>query len=144
MVKQVYEDRREKELAGPAYGRLPRQLFIYFIAEKKQNVQPEGAVFNEPGVADQVFQPAHHHQLEENDRVERGLPRVAVKGSGLVVEKCPIDHFGQSPVEIVRGPRSESRKRVTSLLRYCFLPCILFLRNTAYPGYAFCNNHERF
>ena len=32
---------------------------------------------------DTVFQPAHQHELEEHDRVERGLACVAVERSGL-------------------------------------------------------------
>ena|GEM_PF-4265711 len=102
VVKQTLENRRGKKLAGPAYGRVPRQLFVYFVAEKKQNVQPQGTVLDEPAVADQVFQLAHKQELEKDHRVERGLARVAVKTPGLVVEKGPIQHIGQPPVEVVR------------------------------------------
>ena len=73
VVKQAFENRRGKELAGPAHRRVPRQLFVYFVAEKKQDIQPPGAVLHQTPVADQVFQPAHQQELEKDDRVERGL-----------------------------------------------------------------------
>ena len=78
VVEQAFEDRGGEELPGVAHGRVPGQLFVDLVAKKQQDVQPQGAVFDQTMVADQVFQPAHRHEFEEHHRVEQGLARVAV------------------------------------------------------------------
>jgi hypothetical protein len=59
-------------------------------------------MLNQASVADQVFQPAHEDELEKHHRVQRGLPGVAIKRPGFVVEKRPVDQFGQPPVQVMR------------------------------------------
>ena len=55
-------------------------------------------MLDQAAVADQVFQPAHGHELEKDHRVERGLARVAVKTPRLVIEKRPVHQFRESAV----------------------------------------------
>jgi hypothetical protein len=57
-------------------------------------------VLDEAAVADQVFQAADEHQLEEHDRIERGLPRVAVERPSLLLEKVPVQQLRQPAVKI--------------------------------------------
>ena len=60
-------------------------------------------MLDQAAVADQVFQPAHQHELEKHDRVQRRLARVAVEAPRFRVEKRPVDQLGQPAVQIV-GP----------------------------------------
>ncbi|MDO3415704.1 hypothetical protein Q3A66_11555 [Hymenobacter sp. BT770] len=110
VVKQALEHGGREELAGAADGRVPGQFLVHLVAEKVEDVQAQGAVLDEPAVADQVFQPAHQHELEKDHRVERGLPGVAVQAPGLVVEKGPVHQLGQPPVQIMgRNPLGEPK-----------------------------------
>nr|WP_234795214.1 hypothetical protein [Hymenobacter arizonensis] len=110
MVEQAFEDGGRKQLAGAAHGRVPGQFLVHLVAEEEEDVQPQGAVLDQAAVADQVIQSAHEHELEEHDRVERGLPGVAVQRTGLVVEKLPVHQLGQLTVQIVgRHPLGEPK-----------------------------------
>jgi hypothetical protein len=60
-------------------------------AEKIADIEPQTTVLDESAVADQVFQAADQHQLEEDHRVERGLAGMAIKGLGLFIEKAPVE-----------------------------------------------------
>jgi hypothetical protein len=66
---------------------VPGQVLVEVVAEEIENIQPQGAVLDEAPVTNQVFQATHEHELKEDDRVERGLPRVAVEVLRLLVEK---------------------------------------------------------
>ena len=102
VVEQALKDGGREELAGAAHRRMPGQLFVHFVAQEIQDVQAQGAVFDQTAVADQVFQPAHQHELEEDHRVERGLARVAVKAPGFIIEKRPVDQLGQPAIQVMR------------------------------------------
>ena len=80
---------------------MPGQPFVHLVAQKPEDVQPPGAVLHQTPGADQVFQPAHEHQLEEDHRVERGLARGAVEAPRFRVEKALVDPLGQPAVEIM-------------------------------------------
>ena len=72
-------------------------------------------MLDQAAVADQIFQPAHEHELEKHDRVERGLPGVAVECPRLFVKKRPVDQLGQPPVQIV-GPHPLAEPKADDLL----------------------------
>jgi hypothetical protein len=110
VVKQALEHGGREELACAAHGRVPGPFLVHFVAQKQEAVEPQGAVLDQAPVADQVFQAAHQHELEEHDRVQRGLPGVAVQAPGLLVEERPVHEFGQPAVEIVgRHPLGEPK-----------------------------------
>jgi hypothetical protein len=99
----VLKHGRWVELAGAADGRVPGQVLVYFVAEEIENIQPQSTVLDQAPVTDDMLQAAHQHELKEDDGVERGLARVAVKILGLLVEKRSIEELGQPAVEMVAG-----------------------------------------
>ena len=101
VVEQALEHGGRKQLAGAAHGRVPGQFLVHPVAPKQQDVQPQGTVLDQAAVADQVFQAADEHELEEHHRVQRGLPGVAVEAPRRVVEKRPVHPLGQPPVQIM-------------------------------------------
>ena len=90
VVEQVLEDDRGIQLVGATDSGVPGQVLVDLVAQKIEDVEPQGAVLDQAAVAGDVFQPAHEHELEEDDRVELGLSGVTVYGAGLLTQKLPV------------------------------------------------------
>jgi hypothetical protein len=58
VVKEVLEHSSRIELASAAFGGVPGQVFVDFVAEKIEDVEPQATMLDEPAVTDQVFQSA--------------------------------------------------------------------------------------
>lgn len=83
--EHCFKDILGKELPRTADGRVPRELLVYAIAQKVEDIQAHPAMFHKLAVAGDVLQIAHKTELEEHYRVDTLLAAVAIKVLGKYV-----------------------------------------------------------
>jgi hypothetical protein len=90
-IEYLLEYRFWKQLSCPAYGAVPRQLFIDVVIQKEQNIHSHGTVIDELAIANDIFKISYQAYLKEHHRINGFLTTFTIVPLSEFIEKLKIN-----------------------------------------------------